>query len=542
MTVQTKIVVVLDNGTGVGLEAAQQCSQRGEYVVFATMADEDVAKAELPAEQVHRVELQDPAEIERLFSSVAEAHGKIDVLIHAAYAQASDNAEALSLAEWQRLVDINLTARFLAAKHAVPLLRNAGKGAIVQLSSIQGTATTKDNVTGATFSGAIEGLTRAMANDYASDAIRVNNVRIGATRTRFLASEVSAHHRDGAEQFLCDAVPMRRPAEAAEVAKAILFLASSDASYITGASLTVDGGLTIKRWKVRDAERFRSADCYVGDWREHKWQPRPDTPPVPWFSGQRVPRLAGKVAVITGGSSGIGRSSAILFAREGASVVIADWQELAGRETQELITREGGRACFVLTDVSNPEHCERLMSQTVAEYGGIDILFSNAGINMGGDAVRLRLDQWQAIVGVDLTGEFLCAKAAIPWMRRRGGGAIINMSSPHGLRTDTNTIAYATSKSGIISMTRAMALDHAEDGIRVNCLLPGSIDTPLVWTAYPPEDRDLHMRRFADIEPLGHMGHPEVVAQAALYLASSESSFVTGAPLIVDGGVMANLY
>ena len=231
-------------------------------------------------------------------------------------------------------------------------------------------------------------------------------------------------------------------------------------------------------------------------------------PRIP-HSDKSTGRLAGKVAVITGGGSGIGLATAILFAQEGARVVVANRTAALGEEAAGLCRQAGGEACFVQTDVSVAEDCERLMRVAVERYGGLDILFNNAGLNIGGDAVALNVEDWDRVIRTDLTGEFMCTRAAVPWMRQRGGGAIVNMASPHGFRTGDRTIAYATAKGAVLAMTKSMALDLAQDQIRVNRILPGTIDTALGVGRLPPEDKPLHIRRFADVHPFGRMGETE---------------------------------
>lgn len=251
-------------------------------------------------------------------------------------------------------------------------------------------------------------------------------------------------------------------------------------------------------------------------------------------------RLAGKVALITGGTSGIGRATAVLFAREGAVVVITGRNEERGREVVAEIEGEGGRAMFVRADVRFAEDCRRVVDETVAAFGRLDVLFNNAGVFIDNDAVDCSEEEWDLQVDVSLKGTFLMSKYALPVMIAQGGGSIINNGSGWGLVGGDRAVAYCAAKGGVVVMTKAMAVDHGHQGIRVNCICPGDTDTPMEhqdsdrrgmsWEAYVAGASD---------RPLGRMGRPEEIAMAALFLASDESSFVTGAVLPVDGGGVA---
>jgi len=246
-------------------------------------------------------------------------------------------------------------------------------------------------------------------------------------------------------------------------------------------------------------------------------------------------RLEGKVAIITGAGSGIGRETALLFAREGAKVVVADYVSEAGGETVRQIRESGGEAIFIKTDVSKASDVERMVKQTIEEYGKVDILHNNAGI-LGevafvGDATE---ENWDRVFAVNLKGVFLCSKYAVREMVKRGGGVIISTASSMGLVGLPGNTAYSAAKGGVIQFTKTMALEYASSNIRVNCICAGWIDTPM------NEELGEHIIRWTLREtPMGRWGRPEEVAQAALYLASDESSFVTGTALVIDGGWVA---
>jgi NAD(P)-dependent dehydrogenase (short-subunit alcohol dehydrogenase family) len=249
-------------------------------------------------------------------------------------------------------------------------------------------------------------------------------------------------------------------------------------------------------------------------------------------------RLKDKVAIITGGGLGIGRASAELFAREGAKVVVADFNEKAGQEAVAAIRQAGGEAIFVPVDVSDSAQVQRLVDTTLQAYGGIDILVNNAGILLFGTALDTSLQDWERVIAINLTGTFLLSKAVLPHMIARGGGSIVNLTSSTGAHdAAANTVAYVTSKGGVALLTRAMAIDHAKHNVRVNAVAPGPTDTPMLRDAMSPEQLDA----FAATFPMGRLGRPEELARAILFLASDEASFVTGAILAVDGGQTAQV-
>lgn len=250
--------------------------------------------------------------------------------------------------------------------------------------------------------------------------------------------------------------------------------------------------------------------------------------------------LEGKRALITGGASGIGRATALLFAREGAAVAVADRDEESGQETVERIRKGGGRAIFVACDVTIEADCRRAVQTTVEELGGLDILFNNAGIIRRATVLDLSEEEWDRVMAVNVKGIFLMSKYAIPVMAAGGGGVIINTASGWGLKGGRHAVAYCASKAAVVNMTRAMALDHGVQKIRVNCVCPGDTDTPMLRDEArqlgEPEEQFLAE---AASRPLQRIGAPEEVAQAVLFLASDAASFVTGAALVVDGGGLA---
>jgi NAD(P)-dependent dehydrogenase (short-subunit alcohol dehydrogenase family) len=250
-------------------------------------------------------------------------------------------------------------------------------------------------------------------------------------------------------------------------------------------------------------------------------------------------RLAGKVALITGAGSGMGRAAAELFAREGARVVATDVAEDAGHAAVEAVLTAGGDALFVRADVSQAADCAAMVRAAVETYGGLHVLYNNAGIFPADDGGVLDTPDatWQHVMDVNLKGVWLGCKAGIPAMLASGGGSIVNVASFVALMgAATAQIAYTASKGGVLSMTREIAVEYARRGIRVNALCPGPIETPLM--AELMADPQWAARRLVHI-PMGRPGHAAEIARAALFLASDDSSFMTGATLVVDGGITA---
>lgn len=249
-------------------------------------------------------------------------------------------------------------------------------------------------------------------------------------------------------------------------------------------------------------------------------------------------RLKDKVAIITGAASGIGQACAVLFAKEGARVVVADFNAAQGERTAREITASGGAAAFHSVDVSSPSLVENLVRFTLSTYGRLDILVNAAGTLFYGTVLETDDNAWNKVIDINLKGTFLCCRAAIPEMIRQGGGSIVNFSSTTGAHDAcAHAVAYVASKGGVAALTRAISIDHARQGVRINAICPGPTDTPMLRTALPPEA----LAEFADSFPMGRLGNPSEIAAAALFLASDESSFMTGSMLTVDGGQTAEV-
>jgi NAD(P)-dependent dehydrogenase (short-subunit alcohol dehydrogenase family) len=247
-----------------------------------------------------------------------------------------------------------------------------------------------------------------------------------------------------------------------------------------------------------------------------------------------------KVALITGAASGIGRATAHLFAREGAALVLADVKADAGQRVADDIAQSGGRAFFEGIDVTQAADCERLVERALREFGRIDILFNNAGIIRRATVLDLSEEDWDRVMAVNVKSIYLLSRTVIPHMQKAGGGTIINTASGWGLTGGAKAAVYCASKGAVVLLTKAMAIDHGPHNIRVNCICPGDTDTGMLREeARQLGEENSRFLAEAANRPLGRVGTPEEIAQAALYLASDASSFVTGTALVVDGGGLA---
>jgi NAD(P)-dependent dehydrogenase (short-subunit alcohol dehydrogenase family) len=251
-------------------------------------------------------------------------------------------------------------------------------------------------------------------------------------------------------------------------------------------------------------------------------------------------KFENRVALVTGAGSGIGRAAALRLAQDGAKIAAADWNAITGKETVQLIAQQGGEALFVHADVSKVADCERSVAETVASFGKLNILVNNAAVMLEKTAVDTTEEDWDRIVSINLKGTFFCAKYAILQFRRQGGGGVIvNMASVNSFFAEGGIAAYCTTKGGIAQMTRALAMDHSAEGIRVNAIAPGWIETPMNanFFALGPHIKE----QAAKLHAINRIGQPEEVAHLVAFLASDEAAFITGSLMTVDGGFSAGL-
>lgn len=244
-------------------------------------------------------------------------------------------------------------------------------------------------------------------------------------------------------------------------------------------------------------------------------------------------RLQGKVAIVTGGGTGIGQGIAVLFAKEGASIVVFGRRPEPLNETVQLIKQKGGKAIAIPTDVSLFEQVQKAVQQVVTQFGKIDILVNNAGVYLPHDALSASEEEWNTVISIDLKGVWTCAKAVLPQMLKAGSGKIVNIASIAGLIGFEQSAAYCAAKGAVVNLTREMALDYAPKGINVNAIAPGVIESDMTK---PFLSEEASKKSFLDKTPIGRIGKPEDIGYAAVYLASNESDFVVGHTLVVDGG------
>jgi meso-butanediol dehydrogenase / (S,S)-butanediol dehydrogenase / diacetyl reductase len=249
-------------------------------------------------------------------------------------------------------------------------------------------------------------------------------------------------------------------------------------------------------------------------------------------------RLTKKVILITGAGAGIGRAAALRFAVEGATVIAVDWDAAAAEETAGMVRSAGGRAEAEAADVAEPTAVRLLFGTTAARHARLDGLFNNAGIVLGGTAEDTSLEDWERSLRVNLTSMYLCCREAIPIMKQQGGGVILNTASVAGLVGVKNRLAYSASKAGVVGLTKSIAMDYVADGIRCNCLCPGTVDSPS-WrrrVAASP-DPEAALQDMIARQPMGRVGTPDEIAALAAYLVSDEAAYTTGTAVFIDGGL-----
>ncbi len=246
-------------------------------------------------------------------------------------------------------------------------------------------------------------------------------------------------------------------------------------------------------------------------------------------------RFDGRVVVITGAGAGIGRDSALAFAREGAAVAVLEVRAVRAEQTAELVRQAGGTAVAFPCDVRDGVQVEQAIAAVAERFGRIDVLFNNAGTTRPGDVVSVSIEDWDMVLDVNLRGTFLVSRAVLPQMLALGGGAVINMGSVDGLAGDARMAAYNAAKAAVVNLTRSMAIDFGPRGVRVNCICPGLVGTPAVLRMFSDESR----QRMQAVTPLGRIGRPGDIASLAVFLASDDAAYINGTTVVADGGLMA---
>jgi meso-butanediol dehydrogenase / (S,S)-butanediol dehydrogenase / diacetyl reductase len=246
-------------------------------------------------------------------------------------------------------------------------------------------------------------------------------------------------------------------------------------------------------------------------------------------------KLDGRKVLITGAGAGIGRDSALAFAREGAAVAVVDVREARAEQTAELIRAEGGDARAFVCDVRSFEQVQQTVAGAIAAFGRIDAVFNDAGTTRPGSVVSVTLEDWDMVLDVNLRGTFYVSRAVLPHMVERGSGAIINMGSVDGIAADANMAAYNAAKAAVVNLSRSMAIDFGPRGIRTNCICPGVIGSPAILRMFTDERR----AAMEAVTPLRRIGRPSDIASLAVFLASEDAAFINGATLVADGGLMA---
>jgi len=250
-------------------------------------------------------------------------------------------------------------------------------------------------------------------------------------------------------------------------------------------------------------------------------------------------KLTGQVAIVTGGGSGQGRATALLFAQEGAKIVVGDINEQGVAETAQIINRnEGGQAVAVKTDVTKSDDVQAMVDEALKRYGRLDILINNAGATLFKGIEDTTEEEWDRIINTNLKSIFLGCKAAIPAMRKSGGGSIVNIASVAGLMGMAEHFVYCAAKAGAIHMTKSLALDHGRENIRINCICPGGVRTPMLNDVIDVND-PAQIARVGQQHALGRIAEPEEIARVSLFLCTPDASFMTGAAVTVDGGIAA---
>ncbi|MDP3745739.1 MAG: glucose 1-dehydrogenase [Phenylobacterium sp.] len=502
-----RAVIVTGGADGIGWAIARRFATAGDRVLIADRNGDAAQARAASLGAAHlglAVDVSVEADVKAMVAACRSAFGRVDVLINNAGvidAQAKPVVDQ-PLNEFRALIGVNVTGVFLAAREAGRVMLAQGQGAIVNLASGAGVAAVPFRNGYGASKAAVASLTRTLACEWAGRGVRVNAVAPGYTRTDMVERLIANGKVDPA--FVERRIPLGRMAAPDEIAEAVFYLASDGASYVTGALLVADGGFL----------------AFGG------------TGPASTRPAPHVPARGPRTVVVTGGASGIGRAVVDRFVRDGDRLLVID-RDAAALETLAvgLGPEHLVRGCDVMDEIG----VEAAMDAAMVRWGRIDVLINNAGVaDVFKPTVDLSTAEFQTVFDINLTGAFIASRAAGRRMQDRDGAAIVNLASIAGLAALPQRNAYCAAKAGVGMLTKSLACEWAERGIRVNAVAPGYIETPGLLAL-----RDSGARRFADVlkrTPMGRLGLPREVADLVAFLAGDAASYVTGSVVSIDGG------